>query len=123
MGFRKSRTCTVTGKPRGRMQSPAPQPNRRLAADQRAVAFLERPEGFIRRDRSADVVEVAGIFRFRRRFHLEQISRMHFAAVGADTALAKQRIVSWHLLHLRYYCLAVGSALQCRYRLEIVREA
>src|SRR5664280_1649936 len=95
----------------------------RSAACQRTVAVLERTERFIRRDSGAQFVEVAGIFGFCRRLHLEQISRMQLAAVGADGALAEQRIVGRQFLHLRHHRLAVGRALQRGDRLEVVRDA
>src|ERR1039458_4892586 len=60
-----------------------------LAAHQRAVAFLERPEGLVRRNGSAGLIEVAGIFRLFRLLHLEQIGRVDDAAIGADAALAE----------------------------------
>src|SRR3974390_1834932 len=80
----------------------------RSAAHQRTVAILERPGGFVRRNRGAQLVEVTGILRVRRRLHLEQIGRVYFASIDADDALAKQRIVSRQLFHLRHYSLAVG---------------
>src|ERR1700751_199404 len=57
-------------------------------ADQRASPILERTECFPRRDSSAQLVEVAGIFRLGRRLHLEQVGRLDLAAVGADRARA-----------------------------------
>src|SRR6187551_3373163 len=68
-----------------------------LAAHQRATALLDRTKRLVRRNGGADLVEVTGIFGFRRLLHLEQIGRMHLASIGADGALAKQRIVGWHL--------------------------
>src|SRR5258707_13087959 len=64
----------------------------RSTADQRAVAFLERTEGLRRRDGRFDVVEVARILGVGRLLHFEQIGVVDLAAVGADLALAEQRI-------------------------------
>src|ERR1039457_984880 len=94
-----------------------------LAAHQRAVAFLDRPEGLVRRNGSAGLIEVAGIFRLFRLLHLEQIGRMDDAAVGAHAALAEQRIVGRHRLHLRYHGLAVGRTLERGDRLQVVQDA
>ena len=66
----------------------------------RADALLERDEGFRRRDGGDEVVIVPRILRVRRLLHLEQIGRVDLAAVGADRALAEQRIVGRHFLHL-----------------------
>src|SRR5262249_35284835 len=95
----------------------------RSPADQRAVAVLERTEGFVRRNRSAQLVEVAGIFRLTGLLHLEQIGRVQLAAVGADRALAEQRIVGWQLLHLGDHGGSICRALERRDRLEIVQRA
>ena len=47
---------------------------------------------------------------------------MDIAAVGADRALAEQRIVGRHFLHLGDHGLAVGSAFQRRDRLQIMHD-
>src|SRR6266571_2361115 len=67
---------------------------------ERALAILQRAEGLIRGDRRADLVIVPGTFRLGGLFRLEQICRMDLAAVGANHALAEQRIIGRHLLHL-----------------------
>src|SRR5450759_2793367 len=94
-----------------------------LAAHQRAVAFLERPEGLFRRNGSAGLIEVAGIFRLFRLLYLEQIGRVDDATIGADRALAEQRIIGRHLFHLRYHGLAVGRTLERGERLQVVQDA
>src|ERR1019366_933415 len=94
-----------------------------LAAHQRAVAFLERPEGLVRRNGSAGLIEVAGIFRLFRLLYLEQIGRVNDATIGADRALAEQRIIGRHLFHLRHHGLAVGRTLDRGDRLQVVQDA
>src|SRR5664280_202257 len=88
-----------------------------LAAHQRAVAFVERSEGLVRRNGSAGLIEVAGIFRLFRLLHFEQIGGMDDAAIGAHAALAEERIVGRHLLHLSHYGLTVGRTLERNDRL------
>src|SRR5450755_2470175 len=91
-----------------------------LAAHQRAVAFVERSEGLVRRNGSAGLIEVAGIFRLFRLLHFEQIGRVDDAAVGAHAALAEERIIGRQFLHLRHHGLAVGRALERDHRLQVV---
>ena len=62
---------------------------------------VHRPEGLVGRDRGADLVVVARALRLGRLLHLEQVGRVDLAAVGADRALAEQRVVGRHRLHLR----------------------
>src|SRR3989440_9171183 len=94
-----------------------------LAPRQRALAVLQGTECFGRRDGGADMIEVARILRLFRLLHLEQIGIVDLAAIGADGALAEQRIVGRHGLHLGSHRLAVRAVSQVGYRLEIVGQA
>ena len=71
-----------------------------LLLHQRALAGLERLGGIFRRDRGDQLVVVPRSLRLFRLLHLEQIGRDDAAAVGAQRALAEQRIVGRHFLHL-----------------------
>src|SRR5688572_26881798 len=66
-----------------------------------AVALVDGAEGLLGRDRRARLVVVPRAFGLGRLLHLEEIGGVDLAAVGADAALAEQRIVRRHLLHLR----------------------
>src|SRR5580704_4167543 len=94
---------------------------KRSIGHHRAVAILERTESFFGRDGGAQLVKVAGIFRFFRRLNLKQIGRVDFAAVGADIAFAEQRIVGWDVLHLGDHGLAIRGAFEGCDRLEIMQ--
>ena len=76
------------------------------AAHHRAVAILHRPEGLVGRNGGTQIVKIAGILALLRLLHLERLGRMNFAAIGANTAFAKQRIVGLHFFHLRNDCLS-----------------
>src|SRR6185437_6542614 len=82
----------------------------RSAAHQRAFAFVQRTEGFVCRNSGAELVEIAGIFRFRWFLHFEQVGRMNDTAVGANLTFAEQRIIRWHRLHLGDNRLAIMLA-------------
>lgn len=75
-------------------KSSRPQASFALLLHQRAIAGFERLGRVFRRDGGDQLVVVPGIFRLFRLFHLEQIGRNDAAAVGAQRALAEQRIVS-----------------------------
>src|SRR5262245_33618544 len=60
------------------------------ALHQRAAAFGQRAEGFVRRNGGAELVVVPRSLRLRRLLDLEQIHRVDLAAVGAHRALAEQ---------------------------------
>ena len=91
-----------------------------LSVDHRTAAVLQRTESLIRWNGGAQLVVVAGIFRLFRRLDLEQIGRVDLAAVGADLALAEQRIVGRKLFHLGDHGLAVGVAFERVDRLQIM---
>src|SRR5664279_3331523 len=138
---------SVTGRARGcggferrlRAAQPAGYPSRRWATwawpqqravtdilflplfHQRAVAILQRPERLVGRDRRADLVVVPRALRFRRLLDFDQVRRMDLAAVDADRALAEQRIVGRHFLHLGHDLGAV-VALQRLDRLEVMQQ-
>src|SRR5271156_2813895 len=95
--------------------------NTSVAGDERTIAVFQRPERLIRRNGDTQLVDVARIFRFRRRLDLKQISRMDGAAVDTDRALAKQRIVGRDVLHLGDLGFAVGGAFERRDRLEVMQ--
>ncbi len=114
----------ANGSPSGRRGGPIARPSLmvpRSAAHQRAAAVLERTERLVRRDRGAHVVEVARDTSIPPASSPRTDRLVHLAAVGADRALAEQRIVGRHLLHLGDHRLAVGRALQRRHRLEVVQ--
>src|SRR5438067_1370258 len=73
-----------------------PQPS----FDQRAAALLLRTEGFFGRDGGEDVVVVPRSLGLGRLLYLDEISVVDLAAVGADAALAEERVLRRHLLHL-----------------------
>ncbi len=78
----------------------------------------------IGRNRADQLVEIPGVFRFRRLLHLEQIGRMDRAAVGLDLALAEQRIVGRDRFHLVHDLDAVMRIAAERFqRLEIMDQA
>src|ERR1700676_5274433 len=74
-----------------------------LFLQQGALAFGERRERLVARNRADQLVEVPGGLGFRRLLDLEQIGRMDGAAVGLNLALAEQRIVGRHRLHLFHH--------------------
>src|SRR5580704_14738738 len=47
---------------------------------------------------------------------------MNLAAIGADRALAEQRVVCWHLLHFGNDNLAIRGALKFGDRLQVLRD-
>src|SRR5215218_7999633 len=94
-----------------------------LASRERAAAILQRAEGFSRRDGRLHVIEVAGVLRFRRLLHFEQIGVVDLAAVGADRALAEQRVVGRNFLHLRDNRFAIRTLLQRRHSFEIMQRS
>src|SRR5947209_270815 len=75
-----------------RHRSPGHMSSRHWSAflDHRTNAFLQGYESFLGRDGGYKLVVVPRIFRVRRLFHLEQISRMNLAAVRTNRTLAKQ---------------------------------
>src|SRR5512141_740731 len=74
---------------------------------QRTGAFRKRPEGLVARGRSDQLVIVPRSLGFRRLLDLKQVGRMKLAPVGADRALAEQRVVGRRLLHFRHHLDAV----------------
>ena len=73
---------------------------RRSLLHQRTLAGFERLGGVFGRDRGDLLVIVPRSLRLFRLLHLEQIGRDETAAVGAQRALAEQRIVGRQFLHL-----------------------
>src|SRR5262245_7993483 len=67
--------------------------------DQGTAAFVQRPKRLLGRDCPHDFEDIPFAFRFGRRLYLQQIHRMDLAAVGADTAFAKQRVFGRNRLH------------------------
>src|SRR5262245_58506230 len=107
--------------PVGGRTKPFPRLALESALDQRATAFGQRAEGFVRWNGGAELVVVPRSLRLRRLLDLEQIHRMDLAPVGAHRALAEQLVVGRHLFHLGHDRLAVGIALELLDLLEIVR--
>src|SRR5689334_25181017 len=68
--------------------------------DERTLAVFQRPERLIRGNRCADLVVVPFVLRFGGLLHFDQIRRVDLAPVDPDAALAEQRVVGRHLLHL-----------------------
>src|SRR5208282_4087415 len=102
---------------------PSPQGGgKSLPVHHRTVVVLHRPERLVRRYSGAQLVIVSRIFRFFPVFHLEQIGGVDFAAIGADGALAEQRIVGRHFLHLGDHGLAIGGAFERGDRFEVMRD-
>src|SRR5437016_1195548 len=75
--------------------------------DQRTLTVLQRPERLVGGNRRADLVVVPRRLRFRGLLDLDQIRGVNLAAVDANRALAEQRVVGWHFLHLRDHLGAV----------------
>src|SRR4051812_40292907 len=94
-----------------------------LPTHQRTAAVLERTEGLRGRNGRKRLVEVTRILGLFGLLHLEEIRRMDLAAIGADCALAEQRIVGRHLLHPGDDSLAVRIAAERDARLEIMQHA
>src|SRR5215510_6460324 len=90
-----------------------------LLLHQRALALIERPECLIGGNGRADLVVVPRRFRFRGLLHLHEVGGMDLAPVHANHALAEERIVGGHLLHLGDD-LGPDVALESLHRLEIV---
>src|SRR5665213_668089 len=68
--------------------------------DERTASFAHRTERLVGGNRREHLVVVPRRLRFRRLLHLDQVCRMQRASVDADRALAEQRVVGRHLLHL-----------------------
>jgi DHA1 family tetracycline resistance protein-like MFS transporter len=95
-----------------------------LLLHQRAVAGLKRLSRIFRRDRSKQLVIVPRALRFFRLLHLEQIGRDQTAAVGADRAVAEQRVVGREFLHLGHHLGAVMRiTAECFQRLQVMRDS
>src|SRR5580704_15690269 len=92
-----------------------------VAADHWTIAVFQRPERLFRRNGGAQDVIVTRIFGILRLLHLEHVSRVNRAAVGADAALTEQRIVGRHFLHLSDHGLAVGGAFERSDGLQVMR--
>src|SRR5215471_11512757 len=90
-----------------------------LLLHQWALALVERPECLVGGNGRADLVVVPRRFRFRGLLHLHEVGGMDLAPVHANHALAEERIVGGHLLHLGDDLGAV-VALERLHRLEIV---
>src|SRR5688572_12051210 len=86
--------------------------------DERAASLGQRTERLLRGDRRADLVVVPRTLRLRRLLHLDEISRVDLASVGADRALAEQRVVGRLRFHVRDDLRAV-VALQRLDRLQV----
>src|SRR6266851_9549182 len=65
----------------------------RLLFHERAVALVDGPEGLLGRDGRADLVVVPRVLRLGRLLDLDQIRGVDLAPVGADRALAEERVV------------------------------
>src|SRR5688572_21792811 len=78
-----------------------------LLLHERAVALVHRPERLLGGNDGALLVVVPRALRLRRLLHLEQVRGMHLSPVGANGALAEERIVRGRLLHLRDHLRAV----------------
>src|SRR6185503_9115380 len=102
--LRSGRSTSPRKRGEGRKQASAP--------GDWALAVLERTERLGCRDGGAQMIEVARILRLRRLLHLEQIRVVDLAAIGADGALAEQRVIGRHRLHLGDDRLAVRAAFQ-----------
>src|SRR5262245_63206660 len=72
------------------------------AADEQTPTILQRAECLGGRNSSAQVVEVARIFRLGQVLHLEQIGVMELAAIETDRALPEDGVFGRHLLHLSH---------------------
>src|SRR6476660_993535 len=68
-------------------------PAQRSVLDLRTAAFIQRSERLVGRDCLDDLEGIPVALRFRRRLDLEQVHRMDLAAIGADGALTKKRII------------------------------
>src|SRR5688500_6067304 len=67
---------------------------------QRTIALLQRPERLLGRNGRADLVQIPRSLRLCWLLHLDQVRGMDLAAVRANRALAEERVVGRHLLHL-----------------------
>src|SRR5690349_22329987 len=65
-----------------------------------ASTLAQGPERLVRGNRGAQLVVVVRALGLGRLLHLEEISVVDLAAVGADRALAEERVVRGQLLHL-----------------------
>src|SRR5579862_814454 len=92
------------------------------SADQRTITVLQRAERFVRRNRGALSVIVTRIFGLFGLLHFEEIGGMNLAAIGADRALAEQRVVRWHLLHFSNDDLAVFGAFEFGDCFQVMRD-
>src|SRR5579872_5752072 len=70
-----------------------------LLLDQWTGALRQRAERLVCRYRRQQLVIVPWIFRFRRRFDLEDIGWMNLAPILADRTFAESRVVRRHFLH------------------------
>src|SRR6201996_3497672 len=86
---------------------------------QRAVALVERAEGFVAGHGGEQLVEVPFALGFLGLLDLEQIHVVNHAAVDADLAVLGEDVVDRHGPHLRHHLLRVVGANGVD-RLEIV---
>src|SRR5438034_11683319 len=84
-----------------------------LLFHQRTLALIQGAECLVRGDRRAQLVVIPWPLRLRRLLDLVEIHRVGLAAVRAHRALAEERIVGRHLLHL-------GDHLRAVVRLELL---
>src|ERR1041384_3833022 len=95
--------------------------SRWLLGDQRALAIGGLAERRVRRHLADQLVVVPLALGLLGLLDLVDVHRMALAAVGIDRALAEQRVVGRHLLHLVDHRLAVLRALERGARLQGVR--
>src|SRR5215469_8971446 len=100
-----------------------PFPDSLFRSDERAVAFAQRPERFVRWDRCQQLVIVPRTFRFFRLLNLEQIDIMELPAVSANLSFAEKRVVGRHLFHFGDDGLAVLGVFERIDGLQIVEHA
>src|SRR5919109_4559875 len=88
---------------------------------ERAIALVDRAEGFRGWDRGAQLVVVPRPSTLLRLLDLEEIHVVELAPVGADGALAEQLVVRGHHLHLLDDLGAIRIAFQLVHGLEVVQ--
>src|SRR5262249_12078926 len=98
-------------------------PSSFVLLDERAAAFLLRPERLLGGGGAAQLVVVPRTLRFGGFLDLEQIHVVDLAPVLAYAALAEGCVVRGQLLHLGDDLVAVGIGLQRLHRLQVVQHA